>query len=70
MNLIDLILLACTIASPSACHEYHLLFQSSGSLQSCMMQAPPYLAQWAGEHPAFQIKRWRCAWPGEEEGKI
>ncbi|HQT26409.1 MAG TPA: hypothetical protein PLK99_07405 [Burkholderiales bacterium] len=70
MNLIDLILLACTIAAPSSCHEYHMLLQSSGSLQSCMVQAPPYLARWVGEHPAYVIKRWRCAWPEQEDGKI
>ena len=70
MNLVDLILLACTLANPTGCREYHLLFQTSGSLRSCMMQAQPYLAQWAGEHPGFQIKRWRCAWPDQEEGKI
>jgi hypothetical protein len=35
-----------------------------------MMQAQPYLAQWAGEHPAFRIMRWRCAWPDQEEKKI
>lgn len=70
MNLVDLIVLACTLANPNACHEYHVLFQSSGSLQSCMSQAQPYLAQWAGEHPAYQIRRWRCAWPDQEGGKI
>jgi hypothetical protein len=86
MNLVDLILLACMLANPAAnpatnpgadpapdpasCHEYHVLFQTSGSLQSCMMQAQPYLAQWSGEHPAFRIVRWRCAWPDQEGGKI
>jgi hypothetical protein len=70
MNLVDLILLACTMASPSTCHEYHLLFQTAGSLRGCVMQAQPYLAQWAGEHPSLQIIRWRCAWPDQEEGKI
>jgi len=80
MNLVDLILLACMLAnsgaakpgaaSPRACHEYHVLFQTAGSLERCMMQAQPYLAQWAGEHPAFRIMRWRCAWPDQEEGKI
>jgi hypothetical protein len=70
MNLVDLILLACALANPSSCHEYHLLFQTSGSLQSCMMQAQPYLAQWVGEHPAYQVTRWRCAWPDQEDGKI
>lgn len=70
MNLVDLILLACTLANPDVCKEYHMLFQTSGSLQSCVAQAQPYLAQWAGEHPAYRIKRWRCAWPDQEEGKI
>jgi hypothetical protein len=70
VNLVDLILFACTLASPSACREYHLLFQTAGSLQGCMMQAQPYLAQWAGEHPSLRIMRWRCAWPDQEEGKI
>jgi hypothetical protein len=35
-----------------------------------MMQAQPYLAQWVGEHPAYQVTRWRCAWPDQEDGKI
>ena len=63
MNLVDLILLACTLANPSACREFHVLFQSSGSLRSCMMQAQPYLAQWAGEHPKWSAVRWRCEYP-------
>jgi hypothetical protein len=69
MNLVDLILLACTLALPASCHEYHVLFQTAGSLQSCMRQAQPYLAQWAGEHPAYRVVRWHCAWPDQEEGK-
>jgi len=70
MNLIDLILLACLITNPAACHEVHVLVQSSGSLQSCMNQAPPYLAQWSGSHPGYRIMRWRCAWPDQEDEKI
>ena len=69
MSFVDLIVLACTLALPSSCREYHVLFQTAGSLQSCMMQAQPYLAQWAGEHPAYRVVRWRCAWPDQEEGK-
>jgi hypothetical protein len=67
--MIDLVLLACTLANPTACQEYHLLFQSSGSLQSCMMQAQPTLAQWVSEHPKYRVARWRCAWPDQEEQK-
>ena len=70
MNMIELIVLACTIASPNDCHEYHVLLQSAESPRTCAMQAQPYLAQWAGEHPAYAIKRWHCAYAGQEGGKI
>jgi hypothetical protein len=69
MNLVDLVVLACTLASPSVCHEYHNLFQSAGSLRSCMLQAPPFLAQWVDAHPGYRIARWRCAWPDQEGEK-
>jgi hypothetical protein len=69
VNLVDLVLLACTLADPGACREYHLMFQTAGSLRSCMLQAQPYLAQWAGEHPTFRVARWHCAWPDQEGEK-
>jgi hypothetical protein len=68
MNLVDLIVLVCSVATPSVCREEHLLLQTQGSLDGCMVQAQPYLAQWIGDHPDLQIARWRCAWP-ESEGK-
>ncbi|MGC1409072.1 MAG: hypothetical protein WA864_09050 [Acetobacteraceae bacterium] len=70
MNLMDLIVLACTLASPGTCREYHLMFQSAGSLRACTMQAQPYLAQWISEHPQLRVARWHCAWPGQEDEKI
>jgi len=67
MDMIDLVVLVCSLAAPGLCQERHLLFESQGSLQACMMQAPPYLAQWAGEHPNLRIARWHCAWPETEK---
>jgi hypothetical protein len=69
MNLIDLIVLVCSLTNPGFCHEEHLLFQSQGSPRSCVMQAQPYLAQWIGDHPTYQIKQWHCEWPDVEPGK-
>jgi hypothetical protein len=69
MNLIDLIVLACTLGSPGTCQEYHLLYQSAGSPRACAMQAQPYLAQWIGEHPNLRVARWHCAWPQQEDEK-
>jgi hypothetical protein len=70
MNLVDLVVLACMLASPGTCREYHLLVQSAGSLQTCTMQAQPYLAQWIGEHPNLRVARWRCAWPSQEDERL
>jgi hypothetical protein len=70
MNLIDLILLACTVAAPGACREYHLLIQSAGSPRTCTMQAQPVLAQWVAEHPTLRIARWHCAWPDQEDESL
>ena len=63
MNMVVLIFVACGLANPNACEEKHLLFDSGGSLRTCIMQAQPYLAQWAGEHPKLRIANWHCAWP-------
>jgi hypothetical protein len=69
MRLVDLVLRVCTAANPDACREFHLMFQTAGSLRGCMMQAQPYLAQWVGDHPNFHIVRWHCAWPDQEDKK-
>jgi P2-related tail formation protein len=69
MDLMDLVVLACTLASQAACHEYHLLYQSVISPRTCTMQAQPYLAQWIGEHPNLRVARWYCAWPSQEDRK-
>ena len=63
-----LILTVCSLASPSHCNEARLQFTADESLTQCMMQAQPYMAQWAGEHPDARITRWRCAYP-EREGQ-
>ena len=56
MNAIDLIVTVCAVLSPATCEETHLVFSYSGSLQQCVMAAPPYIAQWVGEHP-----KWQCS---------
>ena len=67
MNLVDLILMVCSLSDPGSCQEKHLLFESSGSLSACMWQAQPYMAQWVGAHPGVRVASWRCAWPETED---
>jgi hypothetical protein len=70
MNFVELVLTVCTLAEPVACDERRLMFSSdSGSLQGCMMQAQPFIAQWSGEHPSLRVSRWRCVSPGAEGDK-
>jgi hypothetical protein len=63
MELIQLVLTVCAVASPSVCEETHLTFSYHGSLAQCAMQAPPYIAQWVGDHPKWNAVRWRCEYP-------
>jgi hypothetical protein len=67
MDLIELIITVCAIASPASCEEQHLQFAWSGSPQQCAMSAPPYIAQWIGEHPKWTAVRWRCEYPHTRE---
>ncbi len=63
-----LIMTVCSLAAPDHCNEARLQFNADESLMQCMMQAQPYIAQWAGEHPTARVTRWRCAYP-EREGQ-
>jgi hypothetical protein len=61
--MIELILTVCALNAPGLCDEQRLQFASEESL----MQAPPYIAQSADEHPATRVTRWRCAFPGDQK---
>ena len=66
--MIDLIVTVCSLTQPMSCRDQHLLFDwESATLRSCVMQAQPYLAQWAGEHPDLRIVRYHCEWPEQEK---
>jgi hypothetical protein len=64
MGLIELIVTVCAVAQPTQCEDKHLQFSSSASLNECVMNAQPYIAQWIGDHPKWMAVRWRCNYPG------
>jgi hypothetical protein len=70
MGLIELVVTVCTIAQPTACQDEHLQFAGSASLRQCTMAAPPYIAQWIGEHPKWHAVRWHCEYPGRSGRSI
>jgi hypothetical protein len=67
MNPIDLVITVCAVLSPTTCEETRLVFDSNISLRQCAMSAPPYIAQWVGEHPKWTAVKWRCEYPHSDD---
>jgi hypothetical protein len=63
MDAIYLVITVCAVLAPAKCEEKNLVFSSTFSLQQCLMAAPPYIAQWIGEHPQYTAVKWRCEYP-------
>jgi hypothetical protein len=68
MSIVDLVIAVCMAGDPNVCRDEHLYFESHGSLQRCMFEAMPAVADWAGRHPRWQVKSFHCHWAsgGEE----
>jgi hypothetical protein len=67
MPIVDLVFAVCLLEDPGNCHDEHLYFQSRGSLQHCMAEAIPTIAEWAGAHPGWRITGFRCEWANFDE---
>ncbi len=65
--MISFVISACLVAQPGQCKDYNFPLNDEYDQTSCMMNAPPYIAKWADEHPAWTVKSWRCA-PSDEKG--
>lgn len=64
----DLVLLVCLASAPETCREERILVGLAPSdPRQCMMSAVPALAEWAGEHPDWQISRWTCGGRGTSQ---
>jgi hypothetical protein len=55
-----IVLSACLTNDANVCKDYRISVNPDFDVSTCMVDAPPYFAQWAEEHPGWQIKRWRC----------
>jgi hypothetical protein len=67
--MIELLFTACLIADPSACEERSMTFVAQPSPVACLVQAPPELAAWVGQHPAFTIAAWHCEDPARRPSR-
>jgi hypothetical protein len=62
--MVQIIMLVCKLAQSDMCEEQRLQFAWQGSLQRCTMAAQIYIAQWAGDHPQWEVKNFHCENPG------
>jgi len=70
MGLMELVFIVCATAQMSVCQEQHLQFEANESLRQCAMGAPPYIAQWIGEHPKWTAVRWHCEYAAGRKTNI
>ena len=59
--MISLIFTACLVSQPAQCKE--LAIDSENTLFGCLVAAQSVLAQWAVEHPAYRITKYKCGRP-------
>ena len=70
MGLMELVFTVCAAAQMTLCEDQHLQFDAAASLEQCAMRAPPYIAQWIGEHPKWKAVRWHCEYTAEHKTPI
>jgi hypothetical protein len=66
MGLIELVVTVCALSLPGQCEDQHLSFLADMSMNQCVMNAQPYIAQWISEHPKWVVVRWRCGHSGSK----
>ena len=70
MELVHIILTVCSLAAPERCEDRSISIEWSGTLTRCVMDAPPYIAEWIDAHPNLRAERWRCVFPEIEDKKV
>jgi hypothetical protein len=59
--MLAIVVSACLVANPTECRDFALpLAVEKVDVLRCAMVAPTYFAQWASEHPEWQVKSWTC----------
>lgn len=59
--MLELLMTVCLASAPQDCREVRLNFAADNtSPMQCMLYGQMEIAKWIEEHPAFQIKKWRC----------
>ena len=60
--MVELIVVACLLASPDECREHRLRLTLDGmDPGQCMYSSPPRIALWQEMHKAWKVKSWKCS---------
>lgn len=64
----EIVITVCALLSAAQCEDRRIGLDPEAKVtsSSCMMQSMPIVAQWAGEHPKWVVKRWRCSARGKD----
>ena len=54
------VLSGCLISHPEQCRDFNIEVDFQMPAKYCTMAAQPVVAQWAGEHPQWEVKSWKC----------
>jgi hypothetical protein len=57
--MINLVMTVCLLATPANCREERPEI-GDASFMSCVSQGQIYVVRWLAEHPAYDVRRWRC----------
>lgn len=66
-GIVEIVMTVCAIAHPSSCEQRNLQLAWNGSLRECSLAAPPVIAQYMGNFPAWTVSRWSCQYPGQKK---
>ncbi|GGF78858.1 hypothetical protein GCM10007301_43590 [Azorhizobium oxalatiphilum] len=59
--MLAIVISVCLVTDPAVCRNERIPLQQEMSALQCMVQAGFQVALWNGEHPAWQVVRWRCS---------
>jgi hypothetical protein len=58
--MLEIVVLACLIASPDKCEEIKVPFDEPAGMNACMREGQFQLVRWQSDHPEYLIKSWKC----------
>jgi hypothetical protein len=61
--MVELIVIACLVAEPARCEEFHVPFHDQVHMVQCVWQSQIFAARWSQEHPGWIIKKVTCGLP-------